>query len=81
MTARVAHEYSELDKCHYYYCDNIHFWTWFGIGQRVPDDIPLYPFVPSWKKVKGCTIKARDYHTLGLRCGDQLMKYFNKYGK
>jgi hypothetical protein len=78
MKARIAHEYSEFEKKHYYYCDNSNIWVWFGIGQKVPDDINLYPFIPWGKKVRGRTITAKDYHTLGLRCGVQLMKYFNK---
>jgi hypothetical protein len=81
MKARVAHEYSELDKEHKYYCESSNIWVWFGMGQKLPFDINLSPYIPTWKPVKGRTITARDYHTLGLRCGNHLMKYFNKYGK
>jgi hypothetical protein len=81
MKARVAHGYGDLDKKHFYYIDNTHFWVWYGLGETLNKDVNLYPFIPSWKPVKGRTITARDYHTLGLRCGRQLMKYFNKYGK
>lgn len=80
MTARVAHIYSELDEKHYYYCDNTNFWTWFGLGQTVSKEMNLYPYIPSWKPMRTRTISAKDYSTLGERCGKQLMKYFKRYG-